>query len=51
MTNAQYKEWQDWGIKYLNKNLRMNKKFAAQEMGMIGLMYGLKFSDRWDMSS
>jgi len=51
MTNAQYKEWQDWGIKYLSKNLRINKKWAAREMGMIGLMYGLKFSDRWDMSS
>lgn len=45
MTNAQYKEWLDWGSKYLSKKLRTNQKWATREMGMIGLMYGLKFKD------
>ena len=45
MTEAQYDEWQKWGKKYLMKNLRYYAKMAERQMQMIGLMWGLKFSD------
>ena len=45
MTEAQYDEWQKWGKKYLQKNLRYYAKMAERQMQMIGLMWGLKFSD------
>jgi hypothetical protein len=45
MTMAQHKEWQEWGKKYLQKNLRKRAKAAEMEMQWFGLQYGLKFSD------
>ena len=45
MTVAQNNEWQKWGKKYLQKNFRYHAKYAERQMGMISLMWGLKFSD------
>ncbi|HBW85698.1 MAG TPA: hypothetical protein DEF82_02840 [Crocinitomicaceae bacterium] len=45
MTEAQYDEWKAWGKKYLQTKLRMYAKMAERQMEMIGLMWGLKFSD------
>jgi hypothetical protein len=45
MTVAQNDEWQEWGKKYLQKNLRLPARWAEREMAMISLMWGLKFSD------
>lgn len=47
MTKAQNDEWQLWGTQFIKKNLRVNKLLAEREMAMIGLMWGLKFSD-WE---
>ena len=47
MTIAQNDEWQLWGTEFIRKNLRINKHLAEREMAMIGLMWGLKFSD-WE---
>jgi hypothetical protein len=47
MTKAQNDEWQLWGTEFIRKNLRINKHLAEREMAMIGLMWGLKFSD-WE---
>lgn len=44
ITEEQDREWKEWGKKYLRKNLRMNAFFAEREMGMVGLMWGLKFA-------
>lgn len=41
MTEAQNKEWRDWGVKYLKKK-RYYKKIAEREMAMIDLYCGLK---------
>ena len=45
MTEAQNKEWQEWGTNFIAKKGRYNKKLASLEMGMIGLYIGLKISD------
>lgn len=45
MTEAQNDEWKRWGIQEIRKRFRYNKKLAENEMGMISLMWGLKFSD------
>jgi hypothetical protein len=45
MTVDQNDEWKDWGKKYLIKELKFSAKLAEREMGMISLMWGLKFSD------
>ena len=45
MTVEQNDEWKDWGQKYLMKELKMVKKYAETQMGMISLMWGLKFSN------
>ena len=45
MTVEQNDEWQAWGKKYLQKNLRLPARWAEREMSMISLMWGLKFSD------
>jgi hypothetical protein len=45
ITIEQDSEWKEWGKKYLMKNLKMYEKMAEREMAMIGLMWGLKFSD------
>ena len=48
ITEAQYDEWKAWGKKYLQTKLRMYAKMAERQMEMIGLMWGLKFSDlKW----
>jgi hypothetical protein len=41
MTEAQNKEWRDWGVNYLKKK-RYNKKIAEREMAFIDLYCGLK---------
>ena len=45
MTVAQNEEWQNWGKKYIQKNLNMRAKQAEKEMQWASLMWGLKFSD------
>ena len=45
MTVAQTDEWMGWGIKYLRKNLKLNKTLAKKEMAWVNLMWGLKYSD------
>ena len=45
MTMEQNNEWRDWGVNEIRKRFRYNKKWAEKEMGMIILMWGLKFSD------
>lgn len=45
MTMDQYEEWKNWGKRYLMKKFRYPARYAERQMGMIGLMWGLKFSD------
>jgi hypothetical protein len=45
MTVQQSKEWQDWGVDYLRKNLKMNKVLAENEMRWVNLQWGLKYND------
>ncbi len=45
MTVAQNNEWKEWGVEEIRKRFRYNKKWAEREMGMIALMWGLKFRD------
>lgn len=45
MSEAQNDEWKKWGIQEIRKRFRYNKEWANKEMGMISLMWGLKFSD------
>jgi len=45
MTTKQNDVWKAWGGDYLRKNLKYTKKLAEREMGMVSLMWGLKFSD------
>jgi hypothetical protein len=45
MTLAQSEEWRAWGIAYLRKNLKMNKKLAEKEMTWFNLQWGLKYQD------
>ena len=45
MTMAQNEEWQKWGKKYLQTNLRTRAKMAEKEMQWFSLQYGLSFSD------
>ena len=47
MTVEQNEEWRLWGKKYLMKQLRLYASQAEREMGMISLMWGLKFSN-WE---
>jgi hypothetical protein len=42
---AQNEEWQAWGKKYLQTNLRERAKSAERQMQWFSLQYGLKFSD------
>ena len=42
MTEAQNKEWRDWGITFLTKKRRWSKKMAEREMVMLDLYCGLK---------
>ncbi len=45
MTEAQNKEWRDWGVKYIKKKKRHYSKIAEREMAMLDLYCGLKISD------
>jgi hypothetical protein len=45
MTTEQNDEWKKWGIAEIKKQFRYNTIIAEREMGMISLMWGLKFSD------
>ena len=45
MTMEQSDQWKEWGVEEIKKRFRYNKKWAEKEMGMIILMWGLKFSD------
>jgi hypothetical protein len=42
MTESQNQEWIEWGMEYLRKQLKINKKLAEREMGWINLNWGLK---------
>jgi len=50
MTVAQNTEWQAWGKKHLQKELRAPAKMAEREMMWISLQFGLSFSD-WPESN
>ena len=41
MTEEQQKEWIDWGVDYLRKELMMPKYLAEREMDMFNFQYGL----------
>jgi hypothetical protein len=41
----QSEEWEKWGITEIKKQFKYNTVIAKREMGMISLMWGLKFSD------
>lgn len=45
MTEAQNKEWKDWGTKFIQKKKRYNKQYAQREMAWLDLYCGLKISD------
>jgi hypothetical protein len=45
MTEAQNKEWRDWGVKFISKKRRFGIKLADREMRMLDLYCGLKISD------
>ena len=45
MTSQQCQQWKNWGIDYLTKNLKINKKLAKKEMEWLNLEFGLKISD------
>jgi hypothetical protein len=45
MTTEQNEKWKKWGIAEIKKQFRYNTLTAEREMGMISLMWGLKFSD------
>ena len=45
MTMEQNEEWQKWGVTEIKKQFKYNTVMAEREMGMVSLMWGLKFSD------
>jgi hypothetical protein len=45
MTEAQNKEWREWGTKHIKKKNRYYSKIASREMAMLDLYCGLKISD------
>ena len=42
MTEAQNKEWKDWGVAYIRKVFKTNKILAEKEMLWFNLQWGLK---------
>ena len=42
MTEAQRSEWKEWGVAYIRKKKRWNKKLAEREMAFLDLYCGLK---------
>jgi hypothetical protein len=45
MTMEQSEEWKQWGITEIKKQFKYSTVMAEREMGMVSLMWGLKFSD------
>jgi hypothetical protein len=45
MTEAQNKEWRDWGVKHIKKKKRYYSKIAEREMAMLDLYCGLKINN------
>ena len=45
MTEAQNKEWRDWGVKHIKKKKRCGTYIAEKEMAWLDLYCGLKISD------
>ena len=45
MTQAQNKEWFEYGKKIIKENIAFGARYADKEMRMFDLMYGLKISD------
>jgi hypothetical protein len=45
MTEAQNKEWREWGSKHIKKKKRYYSKIASREMALLDLYCGLKISD------
>lgn len=45
MTEAQNKEWKEWGQKFIKQKYRLTKKGAETQMAWFDLAYGLKISD------
>lgn len=45
MTEAQNKEWREWGTKHIKKKNGYYLKTAAREMAFLDLYCGLKISD------
>jgi hypothetical protein len=45
MTEAQNKEWRDWGTKFISKKRRGGVKLASREMAWLDVYCGLKISD------
>jgi len=41
MTVAQAEQWKEWGMEYLQKNMKFTKHYAELEMRMFNVMYGL----------
>jgi hypothetical protein len=45
MTYEEGEQWKQWGILEIKKKLKLNQHLAEREMGMINLMWGLKYSN------
>jgi hypothetical protein len=45
MTMDQSEEWKQWGVAEIKKQFKYSTVMAEREMGMVCLMWGLKFSD------
>ena len=42
MTEAQNREWREWGVKHIKKKKRHYSKIAEREMAMLDLYCGLR---------
>ena len=45
MTEAQNEEWREWGVAYVRKVFKTNKKLAEHEMVWFNLQWGLKCAE------
>jgi hypothetical protein len=45
MSVEQNDEWKAWGINEMKRRFKYSKQWAEKEMGMISLMWGLKFNN------
>jgi hypothetical protein len=46
MTEAQNKEWREWGTKHIKKKKRYYSKIASREMAFLDLYCGLKIENK-----